>query len=63
MHRGLLVFRLVIAELRILLERLADARDATVAKDAQTPGEERLTLSVALDVLMEKKSNQCLSGG
>src|SRR6266446_7677011 len=62
MHRGLLILRLVIAELRILLECLADARDATVTEDAHTPGEERLTLSVALNMLVKEESNQSLSG-
>ena len=51
MHRALLVFRLVIAERRILLQRLPDARNATVAENAKAAGEEWLPPAVAFNVV------------
>jgi hypothetical protein len=47
----------------MLLERLANTRNATVAKDAQATGEERLALPIAFYVLTKKKSNDRLRGG
>src|SRR5262245_51086822 len=63
MHRGLLVLRQVIATLRILLQRLPDARDAPVTEDAQATGEERLTPAVTFDLLAKEESNDSLGGG
>ena len=63
MHRGLLVLGVEVAELRVLQQRLAYARDAAVAEDAQAAGKERLALSVALDVLVNEKLDEGLRRG
>ena len=63
MNRALLVFRLVIPELRILLQRLPNARDAAVAENAEAPGKERLPPAVAFDVLVHEKLNDRLRRG
>src|SRR5207248_438941 len=60
MHHCLLVARLVVAELRHLLQRLADSANIAMAKDAKATGKERLFNAVALYVLVFEKCNDGL---
>ena len=52
-----------IAELRILLQRLANAGDAAVAENAEAAGKERLPPAVALDMLVQEELNDGLRHG
>ena len=57
----LLVLALVVAEIRVLLERLADARDAAVPEDAPGAVEELVLYAIAGYVLFLQKRDQRLS--
>src|SRR3990170_3596433 len=50
----------VVAELRVLLERLAEPSDDSVAEDAPDAGEERGLPPVTLHVLLREEANQRL---
>src|SRR5207249_6581630 len=58
-HR-LFVARLVIAKIRILLQRLTDACYITVTEDAPHAGEERQFASVAFHILILEEPNERL---
>src|SRR5205085_9835319 len=60
---GLLVARLVVAEVGRLLQRLADPGQVAVAENAETAGEEKVFNAVALDVLVLQIADQRLSDG
>ena len=63
MDRGLLVLGHVIAELRILLERLAEPGNAPVAEDAEASRKEGMTLVVAFNLLMNQELHNSLRHG
>ena len=63
MDLRLFVARLVVAELRHLLECLADAGHIAVTEDAETTGKERLLRAIALHVLILQKSDDRLGHG
>ena len=63
MHRALLVAHLVVAEIRVLLQRLADARHDAVAEDAEAAGEEGRLDAVTLDVLVLEELDERLRHG
>ncbi len=60
MDHRLLVASLVVAEVGVLLERLADAGDVAVAEDAEAAGEEGLLHAVALGILLLQERDQRL---
>ena len=60
MDSRLLVSAQVIAEVRILLQSLADARDAAVAENAPGSREKRRLAPVPLDELILQESDQGL---
>jgi len=60
MHHGLFVAGLVVAKFRHLLERLTDAGDIAMTKDAKTPGEKGLLYPIALHVLVLEKCDDGL---
>ena len=51
MYHRLLITGLVVAKLRILLQRLAYARNTSMAENPKTSGKESVLLTVALGVL------------
>jgi len=60
MDHGLLVARLVVAELRHLLQCLADPADIAVAEDAEASGEKWLFSAVTFHVLVLEKCDDGL---
>src|SRR5439155_11890247 len=62
-NRRLFIFRIDIAKFWILKKCLANARDATMAENAEAAGEKGLALTIPLDVLVEQELNNCLGGG
>ena len=63
MHAGLLVADWNIGKVRILLQRLADARDVAVAEYAEHSGKERVLRTVALHILILQIADQRLGHG
>ena len=63
MNHRLFVARQVIAEVQILLQRLAHAGHVAVPKDPPHSGKECRLFSVTLDVLISQKVNERLSCG
>ena len=61
--RRLLVAHLVVPEVGVLHQRLADARHDAVAEDAEAAGEKRILGAVALDVLVLEESDEGLRHG
>ncbi len=63
MNRPLLVAGLIVAEVRVLQQRLAHPGHAAVAKDAEASGEEGGLHAVVFHVLVFEKSDQRLGHG
>lgn len=63
MHSGLLVAHHDVTEVRVLLQRLADAGHIAVTKDAEDTGKERRFDPVPLNVLVLEKTDQGLRHG
>jgi hypothetical protein len=59
-HRLLVARRHVAQDVRVLLQRLPDARQVAVAEDAEAAREEARPLPVALDVLGGEEPDQRL---
>ncbi len=63
MHAGLLVAHQDIWKIEILLQRLADAGDISVAKDAEHSGKKLMLPAISLHILILEKANQRLCCG
>ena len=61
MDHRLFVARLIVPELRHLLQRLSDAADVAVPENAKTAGEEGLLDAIAFHVLRFEKGDERLS--
>jgi hypothetical protein len=61
MDHGLFVARLIVTEVRHLLQGLADARDIAMSKDAKAASEKCLLNTIALYVLILEKGDNSLS--
>ncbi len=61
-HHALLVAALIVAEIEILLERLRDASDVAVSKDAKAPAKKCVALAVSFDVLIFEEFDSRLRG-
>jgi hypothetical protein len=62
-NRGLFIFRIDVTKFWVLQKCLANARDATMAENAETAGEKELALSIALDVLVKQVLDNGLGSG
>ena len=60
---GLFVAKEVVAEVRILLQRLSDARDVSMAEDSQTSLKEPVFRAVAFGVLVLEERDDGLRHG
>ncbi|OQA15879.1 MAG: hypothetical protein BWY63_02835 [Chloroflexi bacterium ADurb.Bin360] len=63
MDHRLLITRLIIPELRHLLQRLSDAADIAVPENAKTAGEEWLLDAITFYVLCFEEGDERLSHG
>lgn len=63
MNACLLVLALVVSEIRVLLQRLADSRDTSVAEDAPRAMKEPKFASVTFDILLSEECKQGLRHG